>query len=58
MKQIRPIPVLMYHSVGVPNPKWIWNYLTIPHKIFGDHLRVLKTKGLNTITKESIIEKT
>src|SRR4030042_2945185 len=43
------VPVLMYHSVGVQNPKWIWNFLTIPLKIFEDHLRTLKTKGFNTI---------
>ncbi len=49
MKQLRPVPVLMYHSVGIPNPKWIWNFLTIPLKIFEDHLRVLKRKTFDTI---------
>jgi peptidoglycan/xylan/chitin deacetylase (PgdA/CDA1 family) len=49
MPVYQKVPVLMYHSVGVPNPNWIWNFLTVPHKIFEDHLLVLKTKGFNTI---------
>jgi peptidoglycan/xylan/chitin deacetylase (PgdA/CDA1 family) len=49
MKQLRTVPVLMYHSVGIPNPNWIWNFLTIPYQIFEDHLRVLRGKGFNTI---------
>lgn len=39
----------MYHSVGIPNPNWVWQFLTIPHQIFEDHLRVFKRKGVNTI---------
>ncbi len=46
----------MYHSVGVPNPNWIWNFLTTPHKIFEDHLRVLKRKGFNTIDFNELYE--
>lgn len=49
MIQLNAVPVLMYHSVGIPNPKWIWNFLTVPYQIFEDHLRTLKTKGFNTI---------
>jgi len=49
MSRSKAVPVIMYHSIGVPNPKWIWNFLTVPHKIFEDHLRVLKAKGFNTI---------
>jgi peptidoglycan/xylan/chitin deacetylase (PgdA/CDA1 family) len=49
VKRSNAVPVLMYHSIGVPNPEWIWNFLTVPHKIFEDHLQVLKTKGFNTI---------
>jgi len=43
------VPVFMYHSVGIPNPNWVWKFLTIPHQIFEDHLRTLKRKGFNTI---------
>ena len=49
MSRSNAVPVIMYHSIGVPNPNWIWNFLTIPHKSFEDHLRVLKTKEFNTI---------
>jgi hypothetical protein len=49
MQKLQSVPVLMYHSVGIPNPVWIWRFLTLPHQIFKDHLRVLKTKGFCTI---------
>jgi hypothetical protein len=50
------IPVLMYHSVGIPNPKWIWNFLTVPYGIFEDHLRVFKRKGFNTINLSQLYD--
>jgi peptidoglycan/xylan/chitin deacetylase (PgdA/CDA1 family) len=56
MKQSKAVPVLMYHSVGISNPNWIWNFLTVPHKIFEDHLQVLKTKGFNTIDLKQLYE--
>ena len=43
------IPVFMYHSVGVPNNNWKWNYLTTPYKDFEKELIYLKKKGFNTI---------
>jgi hypothetical protein len=49
MSRNTSVPVLMYHSVGIPNPNWVWQFLTIPHQIFEDHLRVFKRKGFNTI---------
>jgi peptidoglycan/xylan/chitin deacetylase (PgdA/CDA1 family) len=49
MEDLSTVPVLMYHSVGIPNPNWIWKFLTIPYEIFEDHLRMLKRKGFNTI---------
>jgi len=49
MKMSKAIPVLMYHSVGIPNPNWIWKFLTIPYEIFEDHLGILKKKSFNTI---------
>ena len=39
----------MYHSVGIPNPDWIWNFLTIPHQIFEDHLKALRIKHFTSI---------
>ncbi len=49
MKGLQKVPVLMYHSVGILNPKWIWSFLTIPYQIFEDHLRVLRKRGFKTI---------
>ena len=46
---IQKVPVLMYHSVGIQNSKWIWNFLTIPYQIFEDHLRMLIKRRFNTI---------
>jgi peptidoglycan/xylan/chitin deacetylase (PgdA/CDA1 family) len=49
MEILQKVPVLMYHSFGIQNPDWIWNFLTVPHRIFEDHLRMVKRKGFNTI---------
>lgn len=43
------IPVLMYHSVGIPNQKWHWNYLTCPWMIFEDQMRWIKNNGYTTV---------
>jgi len=50
------VPVLMYHSVGVPNPKWVWNFLTVPLKIFENHLKTLRKKGFNAIDLSTLYE--
>lgn len=49
-----PVPVLMYHSIGVKNRKWKWNYLTTPYKDFERELLYLKNKGYNTINLEEL----
>jgi len=43
------VPVFMYHTVGVPNSKWKWNYLTTPYEHFEKELIYLKKKGYYTI---------
>lgn len=43
------IPVLMYHTVGIPFPDWEWAYLTIPHAIFENHLKWLAKAGYKTV---------
>jgi len=45
----KPVPVFMFHTVGVPNKKWKWNYLTTPYDVFEDELIYLKKHGYNTI---------
>ena len=43
------VPVVMYHSVGIPHPCWIWDFLTIPFALFEDHVRWLRKKNFNPI---------
>lgn len=43
------IPVIMYHSVGIPNKKWHWNFLTCPWMIFEDQMQWIKSNGYTTI---------
>jgi hypothetical protein len=45
----QPVPVLMYHSVGIPNNRWNWNYLTCPFELFENQLRTLKKNGYKSI---------
>jgi len=45
----RPVPVFMYHSVGIVNKKWLWNHLTCPYDIFEDQLKTLNRKGYKSI---------
>jgi peptidoglycan/xylan/chitin deacetylase (PgdA/CDA1 family) len=51
-----PVPVVMYHTVGIPNRKWQWNHLTIPYKVFEDQLKWIKNKGFNSITLQQLYD--
>ncbi|MPM18911.1 hypothetical protein SDC9_65329 [bioreactor metagenome] len=44
------VPCLMYHSVGVVNPKWHWNYLTCPYEVFENQLSILKKLSYTTVS--------
>lgn len=44
------VPVLMYHSIGVPNKSWNWNYLTCPFDKFEQQLQAIAEQGYTTIT--------
>ena len=48
------IPVIMYHTVGRVIPKWHWSYLTVPFKIFEDHLKWLTKSGYDTVDLEDL----
>jgi len=50
------VPVIMYHSVGIPNKKWQWNYLTCPYEVFDDQLRTMKKKGFNSISLQQLYD--
>lgn len=54
MKQ--SVPVLMYHSIGMPNKKWHWNYLTCPYQIFEKQLKWLKKNEFHTIHLNELYE--
>lgn len=43
------VPVFMYHSVGIPDPEWKWNYLTTPYQDFENQMKWLKKCGFTTI---------
>lgn len=45
---MKNIPVLMYHSVGIPNPNWQWSFLTCPYSVFESQLKMLKRLGFYT----------
>lgn len=48
------VPVLMYHSVGVPNKKWDWNYLTCPFEQFEEQLEAIHEMGYQTISLQEL----
>lgn len=48
------VPVIMYHSVGIPNKNWQWNHLTIPYKVFESQLKWMKEKRFHTISLQQL----
>ena len=50
------VPVLMYHSIGIPNKKWNWNYLTCPFDRFEEQLLAIKNSGYKTISLNKLYE--
>ena len=50
------VPVLMYHSVGIPDKKWKWNYLTCPFDRFEEQLKAIQELGFTTISLNSLYD--
>ncbi|HIH97126.1 MAG TPA: polysaccharide deacetylase family protein [Thermoplasmata archaeon] len=50
------VPVIMYHSIGIPNRKWQWNYLTCPYEIFESQLKWVKEKAFHTISLQRLYD--
>ena len=50
------VPVIMYHSIGIPNNNWQWRHLTIPYEIFENQLKWLKKKRFHTITLQELYD--
>lgn len=51
-----PIPVIMYHSVGRTIPDWEWSFLTVPARIFDDHLKRLSKAGYRSVSLKDLYE--
>lgn len=50
------VPVIMYHTVGIPNKRWQWNYLTCPYEVFENQLKWMKKKGFHTISLQQLYD--
>jgi hypothetical protein len=50
------IPVISYHSIGIPKKNWQWNELTCPFEIFETHLKWMKKKGFTTISLQQLYD--
>lgn len=50
-----PVPVIMYHSIGIPNEKWKSNYLTCHYSTFENQLKWIKNR-FNTISLMDLYE--
>jgi len=55
-KSKHPIPVIMYHSVGIPNKKWQWYHLTMPYKVLESQLKWLRRFNFKTIFLDELYE--
>jgi peptidoglycan/xylan/chitin deacetylase (PgdA/CDA1 family) len=50
------VPVVMHHTVGIPNNNWQWYHLTCPFKLFEDHLKWLKKRDFHTISLQQLYD--
>ncbi len=50
------IPTIMYHSIGVTNPEWHWNYLTCPYNVFENQLKWIERAGYTTLIFEEVYD--
>ncbi len=51
-----PVPVVMYHTVGIPNKKWQWKHLTCPFKVFENQLKWINKKGFHSISLQQLYD--
>lgn len=50
------VACVMLHTVGVPNPCWEWNYLTVPWRLFDKQLACLKRMGYRSVHLREYME--
>lgn len=51
-----PVPVFMYHTVGVAHPGWLWDFLTLDFNKFDTQMATLKRLGCNTVTLDELYD--
>ena len=56
MNNQKPVPVFMYHSVGIPDKDWQWYFLTCPYEIFEEHLKLLKKNNYHTVSLQQLFD--
>lgn len=56
MRNDVPVPVLMYHTVGIPGRRWQWPHLTCPYGIFEEQMRWLKRAGFVTVGLDDLYD--
>lgn len=50
------VPVVMYHSIGISNKNWQWNYLTCPYEVFENQLKWMKKRKFHTISLQQLCD--
>ena len=50
------IPTIMYHSIGVTNYQWHWNFLTCPYEVFENQLKWLKKFNYYTANFQEVYD--
>lgn len=50
------IASVMYHSIGIVNQNWHWNYLTCPFQVFENQLKWLKKMNYQTLNFQEVYD--
>lgn len=50
------VPTVMYHSIGIVNQNWHWNYLTCPFQVFENQLKWLKRMKYYTLNFQELYD--
>ncbi len=56
MRDDKPVPVLMYHTVGITDRRWQWPHLTCPYRRFEEQMRWLHGAGFVTVGLEDLYD--
>ena len=50
----RRLPVVMYHTIGDPDPGWLWAGLACPLALFQGHMERLNARGFRPATLDDV----